>query len=121
VQKILAKPVTVNPSDNPVRDVKNAFNCSAHSLKYMWRLWMQMSHLSVKSKLDSFFKPALLPSKTNTTSESSIDEQIYRPGVLHPLRGDQIKFPKIPSNTHQFSSLLSPPLYECNCKHLMMV
>jgi hypothetical protein len=33
-----------------------------------------MSHLSVQTKLDSFFKPALLRAKTNTASESSIDE-----------------------------------------------
>jgi hypothetical protein len=29
--------------------------------------------LSVQTKLDSFFKPALLRSKTSTTSERSID------------------------------------------------
>jgi hypothetical protein len=29
---------------------------------------------SVQTKLDSFFKPALLHSETSTTSESSIDE-----------------------------------------------
>jgi hypothetical protein len=29
---------------------------------------------SVQTKLDSFFKPALLRSETSTTSESSIDE-----------------------------------------------
>jgi hypothetical protein len=29
---------------------------------------------SVQTELDSFFKPALLCSKTSTTSESSIDE-----------------------------------------------
>jgi hypothetical protein len=33
-----------------------------------------MSDLSVQPKLDSFFNPALLLSKTSTTSESSIDE-----------------------------------------------
>jgi hypothetical protein len=33
-----------------------------------------MSHLSVQTKLDSFFKPALLCSKTGTTSDTSIDE-----------------------------------------------
>jgi hypothetical protein len=31
-------------------------------------------HFSVQAELDSFFKPALLRSKTNTSSESSIDE-----------------------------------------------
>jgi hypothetical protein len=35
---------------------------------------MQMSHLSDKTKLDSFFKPTLLRSKTSTNCESSIDE-----------------------------------------------
>jgi hypothetical protein len=34
----------------------------------------EMSHLSVQTELDSFFKPALLRSETSTTSESSIDE-----------------------------------------------
>jgi hypothetical protein len=29
-----------------------------------------VSHLSVQTKLDSFFKPALLRSRTSTTSES---------------------------------------------------
>jgi hypothetical protein len=33
-----------------------------------------MSHLSVQTKLDGFFKPALLRAKTGTTSEFSIDE-----------------------------------------------
>jgi hypothetical protein len=33
-----------------------------------------MSHLSVQTELDSFFKRALLLSKTSTTSDSSIDE-----------------------------------------------
>jgi hypothetical protein len=33
-----------------------------------------MSHLSVETKLDVFFNVALLRSKTNTTSESSLDE-----------------------------------------------
>jgi hypothetical protein len=37
-----------------------------------------MSHLSVQKKnLDNFFRPALLRSKTNTNSESSIDEKMY--------------------------------------------
>jgi hypothetical protein len=33
-----------------------------------------MSHLSVQTQPDSFFKPALLRSETSATSESSIDE-----------------------------------------------
>jgi hypothetical protein len=36
-----------------------------------------MSHLSIQTKLDSLFKPALLRSKTCTISESSIDEKMY--------------------------------------------
>jgi hypothetical protein len=38
-----------------------------------------MSHLSVETKLDIFFKPALLlvRSKTSTTSETSVDEYMY--------------------------------------------
>jgi hypothetical protein len=36
----------------------------------MWHLGRQMSDLSVQTKLDSFFKPAL--SHSNTTSESSV-------------------------------------------------
>jgi hypothetical protein len=34
-----------------------------------------MSLFSVQVKLDSFFKPALLRSKTSRTSESSVDEK----------------------------------------------
>jgi hypothetical protein len=37
----------------------------------------QMSRLSVQTKLDSFFKPALLRSKTSTTSESPVGEQKF--------------------------------------------
>jgi hypothetical protein len=44
------------------------------TLKDIWHLRREMSHLSVQTKLDSFYKPALLRSKTSTTSESSIDE-----------------------------------------------
>jgi hypothetical protein len=36
-----------------------------------------MGHLSVQTKLTSFFKCALLRSKTSTTSQSSIDEQMW--------------------------------------------
>jgi hypothetical protein len=32
---------------------------------------------SVQAKLDSFFKPAVLRTKTRTASESSIDEYMY--------------------------------------------
>jgi hypothetical protein len=45
-----------------------------HTLKDTWHLGRQMSHLSIQTTLDSFFKPALLCSKTSKTSKSSIDE-----------------------------------------------
>jgi hypothetical protein len=45
-----------------------------NTLKDTWHFERQMSHLSVQTKLDSFFKLALLCSKTSTTSESSINE-----------------------------------------------
>jgi hypothetical protein len=54
--------------------MKNAVHSSVHTLKDTWHLGRQMSHLSIQTKLDSFFKPALLHSKTSTTSESSVDE-----------------------------------------------
>jgi hypothetical protein len=44
------------------------------TVEYIWHLGRQMSHLSVQTKLDSFFKPVVIRSKTSTTSESSIDE-----------------------------------------------
>jgi hypothetical protein len=34
----------------------------------------EQQQMSLETKLGSFFKPALLSSKTNTTSESSMDE-----------------------------------------------
>jgi hypothetical protein len=45
--------------------------------KDTWYLGRQMSHLSVQTKLDGFFNPALLRSKISRTSESSIDQKIY--------------------------------------------
>jgi hypothetical protein len=60
--------------DNVDRNMKNALHSWVHALKDTWYLGRQMSHLSIQTKLDSFFKPALLCSKTSTTSESSIDE-----------------------------------------------
>jgi hypothetical protein len=45
-----------------------------YNLKDTWDLGRQMSHLSVQTKLDSFFKLALLHTKASTASESSIDE-----------------------------------------------
>jgi hypothetical protein len=47
-------------------------------IKDRWHLGRQMSHLSVQTKLDSFFKAALLRSETGTTSESPVDEYMYR-------------------------------------------
>jgi hypothetical protein len=61
-------------SDNPGQNMKNAVHSCVHALKDTWRLGRQMSHLSVQTKLDSFFKPALLHSKTSTISKSSINE-----------------------------------------------
>jgi hypothetical protein len=65
-------------SDNPDRiKIKNVlhgwYTCT---LTDTWHLGSQMGHLSVQTELDSFFKPALLCSETST-SEFSIDEQIY--------------------------------------------
>jgi hypothetical protein len=61
-------------SDNPVRNKINAVHNWVHNLKDTWHLGRQTSHLSVQTKLDSFFKPASLRSKTSITSGSSIDE-----------------------------------------------
>jgi hypothetical protein len=58
-------------SNNPDWNMKNAVHSSAHSLKDTWHLGRQISHLSVQTKLDSFFKSAVLVSKTSTTAESS--------------------------------------------------
>jgi hypothetical protein len=54
--------------------MKNALTAEYILRKDMWHLGRQISHLSVQAELDRFFKPALLRSKTSTTSESSIDE-----------------------------------------------
>jgi hypothetical protein len=51
-----------------IRKMKNA----VHS--WVRHLGRQLSHLPVQTKLDGFFKSALLRSETSTTSESSIDE-----------------------------------------------
>jgi hypothetical protein len=51
--------------------MENALHSCVHALKDTWHLGTQMSHLSVQTKLDSFFRPALLRSKTSTSSESS--------------------------------------------------
>jgi hypothetical protein len=57
--------------------MENAIHGWIHTLKDAWHFGRQMSHLSVQTKTwDGFFKPALLRSKTNTTSESSVDELI---------------------------------------------
>jgi hypothetical protein len=54
--------------------MKNAVHSCVHTLKDTWDLGRQMSHLSVQTKLDSFFRPASLRSETSATSEPSIDE-----------------------------------------------
>jgi hypothetical protein len=47
--------------------MKNALYSSIHTLKGTLHLESQMSYLSVKTELGSFFKPALLRSETSTT------------------------------------------------------
>jgi hypothetical protein len=64
----------IQMSDNPDQNMKNAVHSWVSTSKDTCHLERQMSHLSVQTKLDSFFKPALLCSKTSTTSESSIDD-----------------------------------------------
>jgi hypothetical protein len=61
-------------SDIPDLKTTNAVHSWIHTLKDTLHLGRQMSHLSVETKLDDFFKPALLLSKTGITSESSMDE-----------------------------------------------
>jgi hypothetical protein len=61
-------------SENPDWNMKNAVHSWVHALKYIRDLEREMSHLSVQTKLHSFFKLASLHLKTNITSESSIDE-----------------------------------------------
>jgi hypothetical protein len=56
---------------------KNVVHSWVHTLTDTWHLGRLMSHLSVLTKLDSFFKPASLRSETSITSESSVDEQIH--------------------------------------------
>jgi hypothetical protein len=43
--------------------MKNAVHSRVGTLKDTWHLGRQMSHLSVQTKLDGLFKPALLRSK----------------------------------------------------------
>jgi hypothetical protein len=52
-------------SDNSDRNTRNAVHSSVHTLRDTWHLGRQMSHLSVQTELDSFFKPALLRSETS--------------------------------------------------------
>jgi hypothetical protein len=54
--------------------MENTVHSWVYTLRDTWHLGMQMSHLSFETKLDSFFKPALLDSKTNRIYESSVDE-----------------------------------------------
>jgi hypothetical protein len=67
---------TVNPRKYGSKYMKNAVHSWVHTLKDIWHLRRQMSHLSVQTKLDSLFRPASLRSEASTTSESSIDEWI---------------------------------------------
>jgi hypothetical protein len=57
--------------------MKNVVQSRVQTLKKHMAFWM--SHLSVQTKRGTFFKPAILLSKTNTTSDSSIEEQMYCP------------------------------------------
>jgi phosphate-selective porin len=52
---------------------ENAVYSWIHTLQDMLHVGRQMSHLSVQTELDSFFKPALLHSDTSTTYESLVD------------------------------------------------
>jgi hypothetical protein len=65
-------PVTVNPD----RNMKNEKCCSQLSTYFKCKLNLrrQMGHFSVQTKLDNFFEPDLLRSKTCTNSDSFIDE-----------------------------------------------
>jgi hypothetical protein len=53
----------IRMSDNPDRKMKNAFRSRVHALKDTWHLGRQIRHLSVQTKLESFFKLALLVQK----------------------------------------------------------
>jgi hypothetical protein len=55
--------------------VKNAVHSWVHALKHTWHLGRQMSHFSVQTRLEGFFKLVLLRSQTCTTSGLSIDEK----------------------------------------------
>jgi hypothetical protein len=55
LQSTLANPFTVDPD----RNLKKAVHSWVRTLKDAWHLRRQMSQLSVQTKLDSFFKPAL--------------------------------------------------------------
>jgi hypothetical protein len=54
--------------------MKNAVHSWVHTLKGTWQSVKQMSHLSIQTKLERFFKLALLHSKTSTTSETYVNE-----------------------------------------------
>jgi hypothetical protein len=61
-------PIRLQSIHIEILKMKNAVHNSLHTSKDAWNLGRQMSHLSVQTILDSFFKP--LCSKTCTTSES---------------------------------------------------
>jgi hypothetical protein len=63
----------VNPERN-TKKKKSAVHSRVNALKDTRHLGRQTSHFCVQTKLDSFFKPAILLSKASTTSESSINE-----------------------------------------------
>jgi hypothetical protein len=56
--------------------MKNAAYSGVHILKYTWYLRRQMSHLPVQTKLDGFFKLALLRQKQVQTLSSMMNKCI---------------------------------------------
>jgi hypothetical protein len=62
--------------DNAVRNMKGGKWCSQLSTHFKRHMTLRKGDesLSLQTELDTFFKPALLRSKTSKTSESSIDE-----------------------------------------------
>jgi hypothetical protein len=56
-------------SDIADQYVRNVIHRWVYTLKGTWHLGRQMTYLSVQSKLDSFFKPELLHSKTSENFE----------------------------------------------------
>jgi hypothetical protein len=67
---------------------KDIHNC-IHTLKDTWHSGSQVNQLSVQTKLDGFFKPALLRTKTSKTSEPSIDEYISSIFIVFKIKALQ--------------------------------